>query len=415
MTRLLVILAAGVAFSAAPALAQRADLPPAEKVVEALGNHPNVTAAAARVASARARGGMLRSGPHEVTLGGAYVRRNIDRDRGYDEFDATVTRALRLPGKAALDREAGSLGVEVAENRMEDMRHQMSLILSGFWHDWLTAGAHYRNDLDAVLGLEDAVAAVQRRVTLRDAAQLDLDQAIAALAQARTQAAMSLAAREQARVALAASFPEIPLPPETPELALPTHPELELQALRDLVIARSHEIRAANREAQRLDVLARRARADRIPDPSFGVRLFSERGGAETGAGVVASIPLGGSYRRAAVDEATALANAARLELAAVQREIRGVADTDLSNARTRMDAWRNADISARSAGDAATRMARSYQAGQLDLADLLYARRQANDARRAEIDARSEADRALLKIQIDSHSIWASDEEAQG
>src|SRR3546814_1499146 len=60
-----------------------------------------------------------------------------------------------------------------------------------------------------------------------------------------------------------------------------------LAAMRDLVIERSHEIRAADREAQRLAVVARRIRADRIADPSFGVRLFSERGGMEQGAGIV--------------------------------------------------------------------------------------------------------------------------------
>jgi len=126
---------------------------------------------------------------------------------------------------------------------------------------------------------------------------------------------------------------------------------------------------------------------------------------------VVALIPLGGGYRRAAADQASAEANAARMELAAVQRSIEATANADLSNSHTRLDAWRNADASARSAGDAAERTVRGYQLGQIDLSDMLYARRQANDARRMEIEARSEADRALLKIQIDSHSIWAPDE----
>ena len=180
--------------------------------------------------------------------------------------------------------------------------------------------------------------------------------------------------------------------------------------MRALVIERSHEIRAADREAQRLAVVARRVRADRIADPSFGVRLFSERGGMEGGAGVVASIPLGGGYRRAAADQASAEANAARLELANIQRSVAAIADADLSNARTRLEAWRSAQASAQSASDAAGRTERGYQLGQIDLVELLYARRQANDARRSEIDARSEASRALLKLQIDSHSIWIPD-----
>ncbi|QDK32977.1 Outer membrane protein TolC [Sphingomonas sp. OV641] len=387
--------------------AQRADLPPVEKVNEALDNHPTVMAAAARVEAARARGDMLRRGTHEATIAGSYIRRSVDREGGYDEFDATLSRPFRLPGKAALDRESGALGVEVAENQMEDARHQAALVLSGLWHDWLTAGSHYRNDLDTVRSLEAALTALRRRVQLRDASALDLDQASAALAQAQAQAAASLSAREQARVILVATFPEIPLPPEPAELALPERPLQNLETMRALVVERSHEIRAADREAQRLAVVARRVRADRIADPSFGVRLFSERSGMERGAGVVASIPLGGGYRRAAADQASAEANAARLELANIQRSVAAIADADLSNARTRLEAWRSAQASAQSASDAAGRTERGYQLGQIDLVDLLYARRQANDARRSEIDARSEASRALLKLQIDSHSIW--------
>lgn len=394
-----------------PSFAQRTDLPPEAIVNEALDNHPNVAAAIARVDAAHARGDVLRKGPHEVTVSGSYIRRTVDREGGFDEFDTTISRPFRLPGKAALDRKAGALGVEVAENQMEDVRHQTALILSDLWHDWLTAGSHYRNDMVTVRGLEQAIVAVKRRVALRDAAQLDLDQTQAALAQAQAQAASSLSVREKARAMLAATFSEIPLPSEPPELVTPSLPHAGLETMRDLVVQRSHEIHAADKEAQRLGVKARRAQADRVADPSLGVRLFSERGGMEKGAGIVASIPLGGGYRRAEADQASAEANAARMDLAAIRRNIQAIADADLSNVRTRFDAWRNADLSARSAGDAAHRTARGYQLGQIDLTDLLYAQRQAQDAQRLEIDARSEADRALLKLQIDSHAIWAPDE----
>jgi len=396
----------------AAARAQRADLPAIENVNEALDNHPAVAAALARVQAARAARDMLARGTHEVTVTGSYMRRSVDREGAYDEFDATVTRPFRLPGKAALDREAGALGIEVAENQMEDARHQAALMLADLWHEWLTAGSLYRSDMDSVRALDAALAALGRRVALRDASQLELDQASAALAQARAQAGMSRAGREQARVRLAATFPEIPLPQEPPDLAVPELPALDLEALRALVIERSHEILAADRQAQRLDVIARRIRADRIADPSFGVRLFSERSGMERGAGLVMSIPLGGGYRRSAADQASAEANAARFELASIRRSVMALADADLSNARTRLEAWRSADAAARGAADAARRTERGYQLGQIDLADLLYARRQANDARRSEIEARSGADRALLRLQIDSHVIWIDEEK---
>jgi outer membrane protein TolC len=402
-----------VLLAPAEAMAQRADLPPAELVNQVLDNHPSVKAAAERVAAARAHSDMLQRGPHEVTLSGGYTRRNVEGFGGRNEFDVTISRALRLPGKAALDSQAGSLEVEVAENKMEDVRHQTALILSGLWHDWLTAGSHYRNDLATVQDQEKALAALRRRVTMRDAAALDLDQASTALALAGAQATSSLAAREQARVTLAATFPDLDLPSMPPELAIPALPSGGIERMRDLVVERSHEIRAADRDARRLDVLSQRVREDQFADPTVGLRLFSEQGGLEKGAGVIVSIPLGGGYRRSAADQASAEASSAWQELANVRRTIAAVADADLSNARTRLTAWQSADAAARSAGEAVVRTRRGYELGQIDLSDLLYAQRQANDMRRYEIDARAEADRALLKLQIDSHSIWAPDEGA--
>ncbi len=391
------------------ATAQRADLPPEPVVIAILDNHPTVTAGGARVNATEARSDQLRRGPYEVTVNASYIRRTVHREGGYDEFDTTIARPFRLPGKAALDRKAGALGIEVAQNRAEDLRHQAALTLSGLWYDWLTAAALHRTDLDTVAVLETAAKAIRRRRQLRDAADLDIDQANAALALAQGQAARSLANREQARVVLTANFPDLPLPADAPQLAPPALPAQPLGALRDLVIARSHEIRAVEREAQRLAVVSQRVRADRMADPSFGVRLFSERSGMERGAGVVMSMPIGGGNRRAAFDQASAEANAARFDLADTQRVVQATADADLSNASTRMEVWRRMADASASTVAAATRTERGQALGAVDLADMLYARRQAHDAQRSEIEARSEAIRALMKLQIDAHSIWVT------
>lgn len=391
---------------------QRSDLPPEAIVIEALDTHPAVAAAAARIQSAEAHGQMLRKGPHEITVQASVIRRSVEREGDYQEFDATVTRPFRLPGKAALDRQAGQFGVGVAHNRMEDVRHQTALNLSNLWHDWLTAGTLYRSDMQTVDGLKQALNAVKRRAELQDAAQLDVEQADAALALAETQAANSLAKQEEARVTLAASYPTIPLPPEPPELPEPALPTQGLEALRELVISRSHEIRAAEGEAQRLQTMSRRVRADRIADPSFGIRLFSERTGAEQGAGVVASIPIGGGYRRAASDQASAEASAAELDLAETRRLVEAVAAADVSNISSRKTAWESARRSAQRTSAATQLSERGYQLGLIDLVDLLQSRRLTNDAQRTEIDARASLLRAILKIQIDSHSIWTVSED---
>lgn len=401
------VLAAFVAAAASAA----PSLPPEDAVNAALDGYPGVAAAQARIGAAQAGAAMLRRGAHEVTLGGSVVRRDVRGEGRFNEFDGTLSRAFRLPGKAALDRKAGELGVEVAENRMDDMRHQAALMLAQQWFDWLEASELHRTDLATAALLEQSLQAISRRAELRDAAVLEVEQAKAALDQARAQSASSLADLEQARVMLAATFPDLPLPVEAPRLGTPDAlPEADMLRMRDLVLARSHEIMAADREAARLGTVAERARRDRIADPTFGLRAFSERGGVERGGGVTLSIPLGGGYRKAAAEQAEAEAGAGLMDLAVVRREIEATANADLANARNRVRAWQGLAAAAQSSLAAAERMARGHALGAIDLTDALAARRLARDAERQEIAARSSAIRALMKLQIDSHEVWMTE-----
>lgn len=411
MTRALLLTGIACLALTAPALAQRADLPPEPLVIEALDSHPAVAAAQARVQSARAGADMLRKGSHEFIFQGTASRRSAEGEGDYAEYDVNLTRPFRLPGKAALDRKAGELGIEVAHNLMEDVRHQTALAFSDLWHDWLIASAQHRTDLDSVASLKDDLRAILRRAELGDAALLDVDQSQAALAQAQAQAASSQAAQDQVRVKLTAGFPGLPLPEEAPMLPAPTVPTDRLAELRTLVVERSHEIRAAERDAQRLAVLTRRASAERMADPSLGIRVFSERGGLEKGVGLVGSIPLGGGYRRAARDQAAADAGAAEQDLARVRREVEAVASADLSNARSFYATWQSMRVATDSAASAAERTHRGYELGQIDLSEALLARRLANEARRQEIEARGNLLRAILKLQIDAHDVWMTQE----
>lgn len=401
------LLLAGIA---APALAQgdgTSDLPPPELVIRALDGAPGVEAAVARVGAARAGEDALRRGEHEVTAQGTLSRRSVDRDRDYVEYDTTVSRAFRLPGKAALDRRAGALGVDIAQNRMEDARHQAALTLATLWYDWLGAGERHRNALVLVGNQRALVQATGRRVELRDAATLDLEQANAALALAEAQVEDAAAERDRARILLAVRFPEFALPVEAPRLRDPALPAEGFERLQALIVERSHEIGAAVGTADRQSVLARRARADRIADPSLGVRLFSERGGEEQGAGLYASLPFGGGHRRALASQAEAEARAAHAERIGVEREIAGNAAADVAETRARLAAWRASAQAVRSAEASAALSSRGQQLGAIDLTDRLYAERQANESRAQEITARAAAARLLAKLRIDAHTLW--------
>jgi outer membrane protein TolC len=397
----------------APVLAAEPDAGPLPTplVEVALDDSPLVTEATAKLQAAIADARALGIGSHEFMLSGTFMRRSVDGDRNYSEFDSTLSRGVRLPGKAALDREAGALGVEVAENLLEDARHQAALQLGTLWVDWLLADADARIAGDAAQSLETAYVAVNRQLALRDAAPLDADQARAARDTARAQALAAKGRAAAARAALAAHFPSLPLPEAAPPMAPPQLPAEGLAAWRDLVLARSHEIRASELEAKRLKVVADRARLDRFADPSVGVRAFSERSGGETGLGVVATMPLGGGYRRAMGEQATANRTAGEARLVATRRDITATANMDLANATAGFAAWEAAAAAAQSSRATVARLRQGRRLGATDLASLLYAERQALDADRAELAARAVAVRAVLKLRIDAHLIWAKPE----
>jgi cobalt-zinc-cadmium efflux system outer membrane protein len=399
---------------ATPVLAVAPDagpLPPA--LVEAvLDDSPLVTEATAKLRAAEAQARALGLGPHEFTWSGTYIRRSVDREGGFNEFDSTLSRAVRLPGKASLDRKAGALGIDVAQNLLEDARHQAALQLASLWYDWLLASADARLAEAAAQSFDAALTAVSRQVALKDAAPLEADQARAARDNARATAAAAQGRAAAARAALAAQFPALPLPDGVPVITAPALPSEGLTAWRDLVLARSHEIRAAELEAERLAVLAERARRDRFADPSVGVRAFSERSGAETGIGVVASMPLGGGYRRATADQASADRSAAEARLVAMRREITATANMDLATADAGMTAWVAAAAAAGSSQQTLARLRQGRRLGATDLASLLLAERQALEADRAELAARAAAVRAIIKLRIDAHLIWAKPED---
>jgi outer membrane protein TolC len=182
--------------------------------------------------------------------------------------------------------------------------------------------------------------------------------------------------------------------------------------LHDKILGRSHELAAAQALSRQADAQADRARMERTGDPSFGLRVFSEKGGMEKGAGVLISIPFGGGYRSAQADRASAQAIAVRADLQAVRLNMQETADTDMIEAQAALDAWQRSRDALDSQVSALQKTRRGQQLGEIGLADVLLAERQVHDAFRAEAVARVDAVRALTKIRIDSHELWIGDDE---
>ncbi len=387
--------------------AQPSGLPDEAAVLGAIDAHPGVQAARARIAAAQADASARARGPHEFNFQGSYIRRTVDREGEFDEFDTQLTRAIRLPGKARLDRAIGGFGVDAAENLADDARHDAALLLAEHWYGWLGAAAEALVDRQAVGNYERDLAATRRRVELGDAPQLESDQTTAALASARLMLEQSEGRMRLARARLAAQFPGLPLAAEAPAIPAPEIPAGGLARLRDLVPERSHEIAAADAISRQADSMAERARRERVADPSLGVRLFSERSGAERGAGLLFSMPLGGGHRASLAEQAAAEANAARSEAALARFAVQEVADANLAEAEFRHTAWQRAHEALKAQMAALAKLRRGQELGEIDLSDLLLGERMVHDAFRAEANARMEAVRAITLLRINSHDLW--------
>lgn len=385
-------------------------LPDPAAVADALDRHPMVAAARARIGAAEADGRAHAKGPHEVTLTTTVTRRSVDFEGQYTEYDAQLTRPLRLPGKASIDRDIGRHGLDAAHNRAEDAKHQAALLLADTWWDWVSASAEARVDQVIVENHVKLVTAVKRRESLGDASRLEVDQAEAALATARIGLEQSQGRARRARARLETQFPDLPLPAEAPAAPEPAAPGEGWDVYQAMIIANSHEIGAARADAARSDSLAARARREKVGDPSIGVRVFSERGGMERGGGLVLSIPFGGGHRSALADRAAAEATAANAEVRAVEANVAEVAATDIAEAEYRLAAWQRAREALTSQAAALAKLRRGYELGEVDLIDLLAAERQTGEAFRTEALTRIEAHRAITRVRIDSHDLWLKD-----
>ncbi|MBV8158984.1 MAG: TolC family protein, partial [Dyella sp.] len=298
-------------------------LPPAELVLRAISSTPEVRRAEAGVSTADAQARMRASGSYEGQVTVIPQRRRVEGDRNYNEWELDVTRPIRLPGKARLDREIGATGLQAAELSLEDAHHAAARRLLAAWSDWRRARVQHeqwQQLVDIARRDRDTVA---RRVTLGDAAERERLATESVLAQSQASLLRAQSAQSQAELAWRSVFPSLPLPErEAGNTYVPPALVGDDEAWVKLIVVRSHEVGASEALARQKDAEARRARADRMPDPTVGIRMLNDLGGRERAYGVVLGIPLGGSYRRAEAARAGADALAAEADLAVVRRDI---------------------------------------------------------------------------------------------
>lgn len=389
----------------------QAFLPADADVAAAIRDQAEVRAAAARVDAAGASRRALAVGGHEFEASvGTQRRRAIEEGRDFAEWDLQISRAVRLPGKAALDRQIGDSLLGVADLRRTDAEHQAARRLLDLWMGWLRSAATAGETAAQAALLQRERDALARRVAAGDAAQRELDLLDAEQALLAVQVVATRDAAAAARQTLAIEFPRIVVPMQPPALPDPQPLPGGSPAWRERIIRESAEIELATGESQRLSLQAARARAERRPDPSVGLRLLSERGGAERTVGLVLSVPLGGGYRSARADAEAANAAAAEAEAAGVRRLVEQTAWLTVQAADSRREQWLSQQRSLAAQETAGRRLRRAWELGETPLGDYLLAQRNLRQARLAEALARVDALQAALLVRVDAHELWHAD-----
>lgn len=388
-------------------IAAQSYLPPFEVAMDAIAQQAEVLAADERAAAVDAEARAIAIGSHEFEASVIPQRRRTNAGESLDEFEAQVGRAFRLPGKAPLDREIGARSRAIAALERGETAHEAALRLLELWMQWLRATSTDDEARAQLQSLQTEHASLMRRVEIGDAAQLDLDLITAELAQARAAAVTTATLLAAARHALNTDFPQITLPARAPSLpepeALPgTGDEWQARIVND-----SYELKTAEQEAARQDATAKRAWADRIPDPTLGVRFFNERDGQERAVGLVFTMPLTGRYRRELANAERAEARARLRDVDVIRRVLAKDAHLKVALAADALGQWRALREAHEAMRAAANRTHRAWELGETGLAERLLAARRAREMAYQELGARVAAHEAQLRVRIDSHDLW--------
>jgi outer membrane protein TolC len=389
----------------------RPDLPAPAQVEAALSNHLLVKNATSGMQIEAANQHRWNNGPYEFNLrAGSSQRKVISTGQNLKEWDVALERPLRLPNKVGIDQDIGAASMQRAEFALGDARHEAGRTLLKLWFVWQREQAQvllWQRQVDI---LKQQAAMTEKRVKAGDAPKVELNQVIATGAIAnvswhQAQLRALLAANDLTR-----QFPAIHLP-ETLSPGTPEAIEHDYTFWKTRIFDDNHELGMVQAQNQVQHLLAERSRADRLPDPTVGMRYSNEMGGNEKVAGVYLTVPLSFGQRSALADAATQQAAITADQEAFVTRRIEGDIYAAHTQAVKSFDTWQQAHEAALAISNNADLIARAYSFGEVSLSESLTARRFALESSLSEKLAQLEANEARYRLLLDAHLLWANEE----
>jgi outer membrane protein TolC len=387
------------------------DLPSHRQVDEALNNHINVLNAETGIKIEQANQRKWQSGNYEYNVRAGTSKRKVGLpDQTLNEWDVTIERPLRLPNKMLIDGDIGDEVVNRAEQALGDAHHETGRTLLHLWFNWQREQAQATQWQQQVDILRQQAATTEKRFKAGDAPKMEWNQAQAAVSQASVALQQARLRTQLAGAELTRQFPAILLPAQQ-VLSTPMLIEHDFNYWKDLILNHNHEAELAQSEKHIQQMLAERSRADRIPDPTIGLRYSNEMGGNEKVTGVYLSVPISFGLRSSNAQHAEYLAEIASNREAAVRRRLEGDVYAAHTQAISSYQTWQQAQEAALSLRKNAELVTRAYTLGESSLSETLTARRLALESTLTENIAQLDANETRYRLLLDAHQLWPADE----
>jgi len=382
-------------------------LPDATTMKRAWALHPLHAAARQQQQAALAGLDQARAGQAEWSTGLVATRHRY-ADPGVSpgaDWELQLERPWRSDARAgaAITAAQRQQAVSEADTRAQTRRwarERLAELIA--WQDEVrTADAQAR----LLANLAEQHRALEARQRAGDAARLELDLSLAALAQARAAAEGSADRALERRRALERQL--------GPVSSWGQSPDLDVSPTADTPAPESPELTLSRAIAESARAQARRERADQAPEPVVGVRLSRLAGAREGTVSLSLTLPWPGPGRDAGVRAALARADAA-------DAQARAVAQQAHAEALARQALVQRNEREAARQREAATHLeavaeatARGVALGEGRLADSLAARRLAQDQVLARIRADSALEASRLGLRLEADQLWPGLEDA--
>lgn len=409
-----IVLAFSLAF-AAPIMAEEIsypDLPPSGQAEAAISRSITVLTAESGIKFEQSNRRRWSGGNYEFNVrAGSAQRRIASTGQALKEWDVAIERPVRLPNKMLIDQEIGAEGVQRAEFTLGDARHEAGRLLLRLWFTWQREQAQVAQWQQQESTLQRLAAMTEKRVKAGDAPKMEHNQALAAAAQAGVSRRQALMRAQLAANEIVRQFPGLELPENVPR-STPQAIQNDFTYWKDQVFQHNHELGMVRSDRHLQQLLAQRSRADRIPDPTVGMRYSSEMAGNEKVTGVYVSVPLSFGLRSAQAEGMQHQAEIATNREAFVQRRLEGDVYAAHTQAVSSFTTWQQAADAGSSIRQNAELVARAYTLGESSLSDTLTARRIALESTLAEATAQLDANEARYRLLLDAHQLWPLDSD---